>query len=305
MSNNVDENSLTQVNFLGIFWLNKTRDVKKMLNHFLLILFFILSFFIMQKYTVKKEADKYKRENRLKFLSNEKSFKKVLIKFNFFKSKDEFLSKQGYPLKLNIFTYYLLKISLASIFMLAASINYSSIFITIIFAFTGYFLIDLYILLNKRSRDNEICTDLLNVVNSISLQLSAHITLKDSLKKQFEICKNKDFKKAMLALSTKYELSELSVENAIQELKSKFDILEINMFCNSLQEYNKVENIKEVLDNLSEILKKKYIDRLKESTRTKILYITCGVILALGNIILIIFYPLFISIGQGFNTIFN
>ena len=189
--------------------------------------------------------------------------------------------------------------------MLAANINYSSICVTIIFSCIGYFFVDLYIFLNKKTRDNEICTDLLNVVNSISLQLSAHITLKDSLKKQFEICKNKDFKKAMLALSTKYELSELNVENAIQELKSKFDILEINMFCNALKEYNKVENIKEILDNLSEMLKKKYIDKLKERTRIKILYITCGVIIALGNIILIIFYPLFISIRQGFNTIFN
>lgn len=276
-----------------------------MLNHLLLILFFILSFFIVQKYMVKKEADKYKKENRLKFLSNEKSFKKLLIKFNFLKAKDEFLSKQGYPLKLNIITYYLSKMILACIFMFAASVNYSSVFIKVVFLFIGYFLIDIYILLNKKSRDNEICTDLLNVVNSISLQLSAHITLKDSLKKQFEICKNNDFKKAMLALSTKYELSELSVEKAIQELKSNFDILEVNMFCNSLKEYNKVENIKEILDNLSEILKKRYIDRLKEATRTKILYITCGVILALGNIILIIFYPLFVSIGQGFNTIFN
>ena len=276
-----------------------------MLNHLLLILFFILSFFIVQKYTIKKEADKYKKENRLKILSNEKSFKKVLIKFNFIKAKDEFLLKQGYPLNLNIVTYYLLKILLAGIFMLAANINYSSICVTIIFSCIGYFFIDLYIFLNKKTRDNEICTDLLNVVNSISLQLSAHITLKDSLKKQFEICKNKDFKKAMLALSTKYELSELNVENAIQELKSKFDILEINMFCNALKEYNKVENIKEILDNLSEMLKKKYIDKLKERTRIKILYITCGVIIALGNIILIIFYPLFISIRQGFNTIFN
>ena len=109
----------------------------------------------------------------------------------------------------------------------------------------------------------------------------------------------------MLALSTKYELSELSVEKAIEELKSKFDILEINMFCNALKEYNKVENIKEILENLAEMLKKKYINSLKEKTHIKILYITCGVILALSNIILIIFYPLFISIGQGFNTIFN
>ena len=129
--------------------------------------------------------------------------------------------------------------------------------------------------------------------------------LKDYLKKQFEICKNKDFRKAILEFSNKYELSELDVEKPIEELKNKFDILELNMFCNTLKEYNKVDNITELLDNLAETLKVKYIEKLKEKTKTKILYITFGVILALGNIILITFYPLFISIGQGFNTIFN
>lgn len=277
-----------------------------MINCLLIILFLILSFIIMNQYITKKEADKYKKKNRIKQLSSkEKNLKNFLIKINYFKHKDKFLSKQGYPLNLNIFTYYIVKLVLALFFMLSAKINYGNQVLTIIFSIIGYFLIDLYILINKKTRDAEICTDLLNVINSISLQLSAHITLKDSLKRQFEICKNKDFKKAMLAFSTKYELSELSVEKAIQELKEKFAITEINMFCNALKEYNKVENIKEVLDNLSEMLRKKHIEKLKQTTREKVLYITCGVIVALGNIVLIIFYPMFISIGQGFNTIFR
>lgn len=277
-----------------------------MINCVLIILFFVISFILVQHYVTKNEADKYKKKNRINQLSSkEKYLKNFLIKINYFKHKDEFLSKQGYPLNLNIFTYYAFKIILLLFFMLSASINYGERIIVVFFSIIGYFLIDIYILINKKTRDAEICTDLLNVVNSISLQLSAHITLKESLKKQFEICENKDFKRAMLAFSTKYELSELSVEKAIQELKSKFELTEINMFCNALKEYNKVENIKEVLENLSEMLRKKYIDKLKQTTRTKILYITCGVVVALGNIILIIFYPLFISIGQGFNTIFR
>lgn len=277
-----------------------------MINCVLIILFFAISFILVQHYVTKNEADKYKKKNRINRLSSkEKYLKNFLIKINYFKHKDEFLSKQGYPLNLNIFTYYVFKIILLLFFMLSASINYGEKIIVVVFSIIGYFLIDIYILINKKTRDAEICTDLLNVVNSISLQLSAHITLKESLKKQFEICENKDFKRAMLAFSTKYELSELSVEKAIQELKSKFELTEINMFCNALKEYNKVENIKEVLENLSEMLRKKYIDKLKQTTRTKILYITCGVVVALGNIILIIFYPLFISIGQGFNTIFR
>lgn len=164
---------------------------------------------------------------------------------------------------------------------------------------------DAYILLNKKNRDSEICIDLLNVVDSIVLQLSAEVSLKDSLKHQYQNCKNDDFRKAILELSTQYEFSELNIDTSLNELKNKFDIMELNMFCNSLKEYNKVGNIIEILENLSETFKVKYLDKVKEDTRTKVLYITFGVILALGNIILITFYPLFISIGQGFNNIFS
>lgn len=276
-----------------------------MINKLLLILFFIISFIITKNYLIKNEAIKYKKKNKIKIISNDENFKKVLKKFNFLKNKNEFLSRQGYPLNLNVISYYITKGCLALIFLLATSINYNSIVISVVFYIIGYYLIDFYILMNKKSRDKEICTDLLNVSNSISLQLSANISLKDSLKKQFEICKNKDFRKAMLEFAAKYELSELNFDKPIKELKNKFDILEVNMFCNTLMEYNKVENIIEILENLSEILKVKYIAKLQDATKNKILYITFGVVLALGNIILITFYPLFISIGQGFNTIFN
>ena len=160
-------------------------------------------------------------------------------------------------------------------------------------------------MLNKKSRDSEICNDLLNVINSICLQVSAHVSLKDSLKKQYENCKNKDFKKAMIEFSTSYELSELNIDFAIHKLNNKFEILELDMFCNALSEYNKTGNIIEVLENLSESLGNKQIEKLKQITRNKVIYITAGVIIALTNIVLLTFYPLFVSVGQGFNNIFK
>ena len=276
-----------------------------MINILLYILFFILSYLIASKIIISLKSDKYKKRNNLNYTTNEYSLKELFSKFNFLKTKENFLSKQGYPLKLNAISYYILKVSFALLLFLAGSINYHSVYIALVFFIIGYYFIDAYILINKKSRDSEICIDLLNVVNSISLQLSAHLTLKDSLKKQFENCKNKDFKNAILEFSMKYELSEFNIDVALDELKSKFDILEINMFCNSLKEYNKVGDIIEILENLSNVLKIKYIEKIRETTRTKVLYITFGVIVALGNIILLTFYPLFTSIGQGFNTIFK
>ncbi len=276
-----------------------------MINLLLQILFLIISYIILKDILVQKQIDNYKKKNKLKIIPKEKFSKNILKKSNFLNSKDKLLSKQGYPLNLNAVTYYIAKILLASIFFLSASFNYNSVLLSIILPIIGYFLIDMYIFINKKTRESAICEDLLNVTNSISLQLSANIPLKDSLKRQFEICKNKDFKKAMLEFSTNYELSELSIEKSLKILQDKFDITEINMFCNALSEYNKVGDITEVLENLTEILKTKYIEKLKETTKKKIVYITLGVIIALCNIVLIIFYPLLISIGQGFSTIFS
>ena len=251
------------------------------------------------------KSKRYRKKSNFYFQTKESCFCKFISKINFIKTKDVFLSKQGYPLGLNVFKYFVLKVILALLFFIAALCNYKSSFIAIILAGIGYFFIDLYILVNKKSRDAEICNDLYNVTNSICLQLSSNVLLKDTLKRQYDNCKNKDFKKAMVTFSTRYELSELNINDAINELNNSFDILELTLFCNALSEYNKTDNIAEILDNLSFSLKEKQMDRLRANTRTKVLYITFGVVIALVNIVLLIFYPLFISIGNGFNNIFS
>jgi Flp pilus assembly protein TadB len=276
-----------------------------MLEFLQLVLFFVISFFIIKKIVIFIKTDKYKKKNNYKTSTKDNQFQKLLSSFSFLRTKENFLSKQGFPLRLNIVKYYITKIVLALLFFCISLLNYPSSIIPMIFLIIGYFLIDFYILLNKKSRDNEICLDLLNVVDSICLQLSADVSLKDAFKKQYENCINRDFKKALIIFSTKYELSELNIDVAIQELKNRFDILEIEMFCSALSQYNKTGNIIEILENLSEILKNKAIKKIKETTNSKIILVTFGVIIAISNIILLTFYPLFISIGQGFNVIFK
>lgn len=279
--------------------------MKLLIDILLFISLFILTYLAVYQIYISIQSDNYKKRNNIKFSTKENSLKNFFSKFNFISSKENFLSKQGYPLNLNAISYYFIKTFLAVLLLFAGSVNYDSVITGSIFAILGFFCVDLYIFLYAKNRNSEICVDLLNIVDSIVLQLSAEVSLKDSLKYQYQNCKNKDFRKAILEFSTQYEFSELNIEKSLRELKNKFDILELNMFCNSLKEYNKVGNIIEILENLSNILKVKYMDKIKEDTRTKVLYITFGVILALGNIILVTFYPLFISIGQGFNNIFS
>lgn len=276
-----------------------------MINCLLFVLFFILSYLLVHSVSVKHQVDKFKKRNNIQVVAKENSIKKLFSKINFIKTKENFLYSQGYPLKLNGITYYITKIVLTLFLSLAGLINYHSYYAMFVLGLIGFSFLDIYIMAHKKTRDSEVCTDLLSITDSLSLQLSSYVPLKDALKNQYENCKNKDFRKSIMMFATKYELSELNITSALNDLKSRFNILEVDMFCNTIEQYNKVGNIIELLENLSSTLRIKYMDKLKEKTRMKVIYITFGVIIALTNIILITFYPMFISIGNNFNGIFK
>ena len=275
------------------------------INFSFALLLVLISYLTVSRWYTKKQLNKYQKKKMAKSKTNDTNLKNFISKINFLRTKELFLLKQGYPLRLDSIRYYLFKIVLAGLFLYAGIRNYDSITISIILSLIGFFFIDAFIMVNKKTRDAEICEDLYNVVNSICLQLSAHVSMKDSLKYQFENCKNNDLKKALIEFSTCYELSELNINEATRSLEDKFDILEINMFCNALNEDNQTGNVIEVLENLADSLCEKRVAKIKSDTRTKILYITFGVIIALINIILLIFYPLFISLSTNFNNIFK
>lgn len=276
-----------------------------MINCLLFVLLFVLSYLLVHSVSVKHQVDKFKKRNYIQAVAKENSIKKLFSKINFIKTKENFLYSQGYPLKLNGITYYITKVTLTLLLSLAGLINYHSYYAMFVLGLVGFFFLDIYVMAHKKTRDSEVCTDLLAVTDSLSLQLASYVPLKDALKNQYENCKNKDFRKSIMMFATKYELSELNITFALNDLKSRFDILEVDMFCNTIEQYNKVGNIIELLENLSNTLRIKYMDKLKEKTRMKVIYITFGVVIALTNIILITFYPMFISIGNNFNGIFK
>ena len=278
---------------------------EKMYNFLLFVLIFVLCYLVINFYYINIQVDRFKKRNNIQEIAKENSLKKLFSKINFIKTKENFLFLQGYPLKLNGISYYILKLVLTVTLAVAGLINYNSYIAMFVLGLIGFSFLDLYIAINKKSRNGEICEDLLTVTDSICLELSSYVPLKESLKNQFKNCKNKDFRKAIMMFATKYELSELNIDEALNDLNNRFDILELDMFCNTIRQYTKVGNIIELLENLSGVLRQKYMDKLREKTRSKVIYITIGVMIALTNIILITFYPLFISIGNNFNQIFK
>lgn len=213
-----------------------------MLDYLLFILLFILSFFVVRSFIVRQQVDKFKKRSSILATTKENSFEKILTKINFIKTKEKFLLSQGYPLNLNGISYYIIKTLLTLILAIAGLVNYESYLAMIVLGVIGYTFLDIYIYVHKKTRDSEICVDLLAITDSLTISLASYVPLEEALKNQYENCKNKDFKKAIMMFSTNFKLSELNVNKALDELRSKFDILEVDMFCNTIEQYNKLGN---------------------------------------------------------------
>ncbi len=230
--------------------------------------------------------------------------KKFPLSAEFLKRTDDMLRKQGNPLGLTVSSYYIVKSCMFMSLFAAGIFNYTSFVMGLILGVFGFILIDIYIWLNKRLRDSQINNDLLDVVETLYLQMSAYVSLKEALRGLHEVCRNKDFKKALIRLSATYELSEMNIERAANQLKESFDLIEIDMFAAALKQQIIMGSSLEVLNNLSRILKENYLDKLNIKTKVKILYITLGVTLVLVNIMALTFYPIFINVGETMRDIF-
>ena len=100
--------------------------MKLLINILLFFSFFIIIYLIIYQCYISKESDGYKKRINFKVSTKENSLKNFFSKINFISSKENFLSKQGYPLKLNAISYYFVKFFLACLLLVAGSVNYSS-----------------------------------------------------------------------------------------------------------------------------------------------------------------------------------
>jgi hypothetical protein len=71
----------------------------------LFVLLFILIYYAVCCIDIKNKANKYKKKNNLNVSTKDYFLKDFFQKINFLNSKDAYLSKQGYPLNLNVYSF--------------------------------------------------------------------------------------------------------------------------------------------------------------------------------------------------------
>lgn len=275
-------------------------------NIYLIIPIGLLCYFLILKLNAKLKKKIYETMNiRTKGSARREKDKEENYNSKLLRKYNDILRKQGYPLGLNAYGYFTAKSCLFLLCFAAGLRNYQSIWAAAVIGLLGFFIIDIYIYLNKFIRNNAINNDLLNAVDGLRLQMSAHVSLRDALRGLHEVCRNRDLKKALITLAARYELTEYNIDEAVHEFKESFEILEADMFAAALKQQVESGASIEVLNNLSEILKEGYLDKLNLHTKVKILYIMFGVSVILFNLILLTFFPIFVDVSENMKEIFR
>lgn len=198
-----------------------------------------------------------------------------------------------------------IKVFLTIMLFIGGANNYGSFSMGFIFALIGFFLPDIYLHISNESKKNKILLDLFNIVECLKLQLSSGIALKEALREIAVLCIDNDFRGAIQEMSLRYELSEYNINFAVMGLKKDYPYKEIELFASSLE--GQVHNLggHDNFNNLSELLKERYLSNIEDNTNLKVFFIVISVIIILINLAILGSFPIIVEIMQNFEQIFS
>lgn len=227
---------------------------------------------------------------------------KESIALTILENKDNILSRYISQMTPKIVT---IKVFLAVMLFIGGGSNYSSIAIGVVFSVVGFFLPDIYFHILRESKKNKVLLDLFNIVECLRLQLSSGIGLKEAIREIAELCVEKEFRGAIQEMSLRYELSEYNINFAVMGLKKDYPYKEIELFASSLE--GQVHNLGgyDNFNNLSELLKERYLTNIQDNTNLKVFFIVISVIIILVNLAILGSFPIIVEIMQNFEQIFS
>lgn len=221
---------------------------------------------------ISEAKGEFTKDNYVAFLSIQRKLEKNKKIKGLFQRKNDKLKKNGYPLKLNAFSYYMIKFLAAVIFILctiSGKLNTALILAVILMMF----LPDFMCLSLAKKEKLEILGDLPNINDILNIQSSAAgMNLGTALTEVFDVAKCKRLKENLIQLSIEISLTK-NVPLALDHFVENFDMTEIDSFVLAIKQSIKTGRTKELLDSQSELLKDAGISRVNAKTKEISLWI--------------------------------
>lgn len=181
--------------------------------------------------------------------------------------------------------------------------TYKSVLQGAIFGGAFYLIPKLYRDINKNNVKKKTLIDLLNVVESLSVQMSSNMPLKFALKNLPDACKYSKFKVAMTDLYLEYQLTGFCLTKTLKKLKNKFPYTEMLMFASAVEQQARGSNADAAYSNLLQVLKDKNIEYVEGATENRTVLLIIGVFIILINLLIMGCYPVIVEVNQNLNTL--
>lgn len=260
-------------NFLDLYLFNKTKN-KVLINN------------------KNIKTNKFNFQNNSKFKSYKNKVKKTL-------------SNLENPYKINSKKYFFIKYIFSPVISIIAYINYRSAYVPMFLFLVSFYSVNYLIYQYKKEEKIKLINEIRNFNLNLVLYLSAYTPLKTALKYSIKALSYERFSKSMEKFVYMYEATGYNLIKSIRELENKFDSHELYMFLNLLKQGEKEGKLIENLERFGETLELSYFKYVKRQSSKQLAYVSIGTVILLGNIALVVMYPLAIEIINSLQTIFS
>ncbi|HHW01032.1 MAG TPA: hypothetical protein GXX36_15970 [Clostridiaceae bacterium] len=228
-----------------------------------------------------------------------------LNRSEFYEKAKAKMTRAGYRGKYAAEIYLLLKyLAVPVIFIFAFILNYPDISKSVLASSTTWLIIEMVIRRKRKQINLMLQKNIYKIYKFLHNQISSGVKVTDAIKCVYEIADDRHLREALVKLAARYELT-LDIDTSLDELKSFFDVHEIETLCIVLKQGVETGDNQEILARQEDIMFKKYFNYIQAETDSCKVRCVVAAALFVAIIVIMISVPLFIDAANALGKIFT
>ena len=263
----------------------------------------ILTFRLLSTASVRLRMSNYRhRYQGVDSKANSKYYVNYRSRFLIF--IDEKLKNNGRPFGLTAVKYILFKFIFSLIAIVPLLLIHGKVIIILIFFICGFFILDLVLVIDSRDNKKRIELDMPNIINNLFMQLEANVPFVDCLNTLHMSAENsKLLKEGLKEFNIRFTMNDFDIDAACNDLEKSFSNVTLSTLLMAFRQYKDSGKMKDILKRQYELHLKKEEEAIENSSNSIIKTAAVSTVLIAINCVLMIVYPMYISMNENMYSI--
>jgi Flp pilus assembly protein TadB len=217
---------------------------------------------------------------------------------------DDKLKNNGRPFGLTAVKYILFKFIFSLIAIVPLLLIHGKVIIILIFFICGFFILDLVLVIDSRDNKKRIELDMPNIINNLFMQLEANVPFVDCLNTLHMSAENsKLLKEGLKEFNIRFTMNDFDIDAACNDLEKSFSNVTLSTLLMAFRQYKDSGKMKDILKRQYELHLKKEEEAIENSSNSIIKTAAVSTVLIAINCVLMIVYPMYISMNENMYSI--